>query len=201
MVYCTPIFQLDTLRLEAQREVWSLIQDPSAGFPRRSFVQHRSWVLCRPQRPHQGYRHRMRSQEPGGHCLGHPTQSNALRPVLKPSRTQACRMSPYLLIAVGGMPVGLTLLCRTPSFYIWPKEEVLFKSRVPLAWPQEVRMPGKPAGLFHVSMALRVCLHPGPGLLRSLDRDRPAGPAPPPLEPSQRPPCFQCGVEKSHPSS
>lgn len=78
-------------------------------------------------------------------------------------------------------------------------EGVLFKSRIPLDWlwggSGHQR---KPTGLFHVSIVLCVCMYPGLGLLRSLDRDRPVAPPLPHWSPLRG--LLVCSVEWKNPT-
>lgn len=80
--------------------MWSLIQDHTAGFP-RSYIPAQRLGALQTAMVSSKDRHKIGSQGPGGHCLGHSTQSNTLRSVFKFPRTQACRMSPYLQIDRG----------------------------------------------------------------------------------------------------
>lgn len=60
------------------------------------------------------------------------------------------------------MPAGLTL-CAGPHC-IWQKGGSCSRARSPWTGYRRSGHQGKPTGLFYVSMALCVCMHPGPGL-------------------------------------
>lgn len=168
----SPILQLDMLRLED----WEVTHS-----------EPYSWVPMEKLHP---------STEDGCSALQTGTRRTLFRSLSPEPRPVECLPACSLS---GGDPSRSD--CAGPHCS-WHRGGGLVQEQDPLglAMGEGIRTPEethRAVSCFHSS----VCMHvPWPRPPAFPGQRQACGPAPPPLEPSQRPPCLQCGVEKSHPS-